>query len=218
VQLDFGPVVASAPFLARGLAMTLAVTAAAMLLGLALGLLVALLRLAPLAPARIAATLYVDFFRGLPQLVFLIWLYFGLSTALRLEISPLQAAIAALAIQESAYAAEIFRAALQAIPRRQLEAALSLGLSPAQGFRDVLLPQMLRLAIPAIGNDTVGMLKASSLVSVLGVYELMRVSQARANFFFRPFEFLTTAAVLYIVLAWAAGWAVARVERRFRWA
>jgi ABC-type amino acid transport system permease subunit len=150
--------------------------------------------------------------------VFLIWLYFGLSTALRLEISPLQAAIAALAIQESAYAAEIFRAALQAIPRRQLEAALSLGLSPAQGFRDVLLPQMLRLAIPAIGNDTVGMLKASSLVSVLGVYELMRVSQARANFFFRPFEFLTTAAVLYIVLAWAAGWAVARVERRFRWA
>jgi His/Glu/Gln/Arg/opine family amino acid ABC transporter permease subunit len=218
VQLDFGPVVASAPFLARGLAMTLAVTAASMVLGLALGLVVALLRLAPVAPARIAATVYVDFFRGLPQLVFLIWLYFGLSTALRLEISPLQAAIAALAIQESAYAAEIFRAALQAIPRQQFAAALSLGLSPAQGFRDVLLPQMLRIAIPAIGNDTIGMLKASSLVSILGVYELMRVSQARANFFFRPFEFLTTAAILYIVLAWTAGWAVGRVERRFRWA
>jgi His/Glu/Gln/Arg/opine family amino acid ABC transporter permease subunit len=214
MELDFGPVLASAPFLARGLLITLQVTLVSMGLALVLGLAVGLLRLAPFAPIRALAVAYIDFFRGLPQLVFLIWMYFGASVAFGLRLSPLAAAIACLAIQEAAHLAEIYRAGLGSIPRGQKEAAASLGLSAVQTFRHVLLPQALRVALPAMGNDFIAMLKGSSLVSILGVQELMRVSQARANYFFRPFEFLTTAAVIYVILALGLGRLVAAAERK----
>ncbi|MEM4724543.1 MAG: amino acid ABC transporter permease, partial [Candidatus Hadarchaeum sp.] len=131
-------------------------------------------------------------------------------------ISPLTAAIACLSIQEAAYLAEIYRAGLQAIPKEQTQAGLSLGLTPVQTFVDVILPQALRIIMPAFGNDFIGMLKGSSLVSILGVWELMRVSQGRANYYFRPFEFLTTAAVIYIVLALGLEGLFHRVEARFK--
>lgn len=214
MELDFGPVLDSAPFLARGLLMTLQVTAFSMGLALVLGLAMALLRLAPFAPIRGLAVAYIDFFRGLPQLVFLIWMYFGVSVAFGLRLSPIAAAVACLAIQEAAHVAEIYRSGLSSIPGGQKEAAASLGLSSVQAFRHVLFPQALRVALPAIGNDFIAMLKGSSLVSVLGVQELMRVSQARANYFFRPFEFLTTAAVIYVVLALGLGRVFAAAERK----
>jgi His/Glu/Gln/Arg/opine family amino acid ABC transporter permease subunit len=214
MELDFGPVLASAPLLARGLLMTLQVTVVSMGLALVVGLGVGLLRLSPFAPLRALAVAYIDFFRGLPQLVFLIWMYFGASVAFGLRLSPLAAAIACLAIQEAAQLAEIYRAGLESIPRGQREAAASLGLSSVQTFRHVLLPQALRVALPAMGNDFIALLKGSSLVSILGVHELMRVSQARANYFFRPFEFLTIAAVIYVVLALGLGRLVAAAERK----
>jgi len=216
IQLDFGPVIGSASFIAQGLGMTLYVTIVAMALALTLGLAVGLLRLVKFAPIRIMATIYIDFFRGLPQLAFLIWLYFGITLALGIHLSSLQAAIACLSIQEAACLAEIYRAGIEAIPKEQTQAALSLGLTPVQTFKDVVLPQALRIAMPAIGNDFIGMLKGSSLVSILGVWELMRVSQGRANYFFRPFEFLTTAAIIYIVLALGLERVFAFVEERFK--
>ena len=214
MDLDFGPVVESAPFLLRGLGMTLFVSVVAMSLALVLALPVALLRLSAIAPLRLLAAAYVDFFRGLPQLVFLMWMYFGVVVAFGLQLSPLHAAIACLAIQEAAHLAEIYRSGIEAIPREQTEAALSLGLTPFRAFKDVVFPQALRIVTPAIGNDFIGMLKGSALVSILGVYELMRAAQARGNFFFRPFEFLTTAAVVYVIIALASGALVSKLETR----
>jgi His/Glu/Gln/Arg/opine family amino acid ABC transporter permease subunit len=216
IELDFGPVLEASPFILRGLAMTLYVTLASMAIALALGLLIALLRMARFKPVQLVAMGYIDFFRGLPQLAFLIWLYFGVTLAFSLHLSPLTAAIACFSIQESAYLAEIYRAGLQSIPREQNMAALSLGLSPVHTLFDVILPQALRVVTPAIGNDFIGMLKGSALVSILGVWDLMRVSQGRANYYFRPFEFLTTAAVIYILLALGLEQLFHRLEGRFK--
>jgi ABC-type amino acid transport system permease subunit len=142
------------------------------------------------------------------------WVYFGVLVALGLEISALESAVACLAAQEAAYLAEIYRAGIQAIPKTQKDAALSLGLTPLQTFKEVVFPQALRIVVPAIGNDFIGILKGSSLVSILGVYELMRAAQSRGNYFFRPFEFLSAAAVIYIVVALGLGRLVSRLEKR----
>ena len=214
MNLDFGPVVESAPFLLQGLGMTLFVSVVAMSLALLLGLPIALMRLSAIPTLKLVSAVYVDFFRGLPQLVFLMWMYFGVVVAFGLKLSPLQAAIACLAIQEAAHLAEIYRSGIEAIPREQTEAALSLGLTPLQAFKDVVFAQALRIVTPAIGNDFIGMVKGSALVSILGVYELMRAAQARGNYFFRPFEFLTTAAVIYVVIALGLGAVVSRLETR----
>ncbi len=214
MNLDFGPVLESAPFLLQGLGMTLFVSVVAMSLALLLGLPIALMRLSAIPTLKLVSAVYVDFFRGLPQLVFLMWMYFGVVVAFGLKLSPLQAAIACLAIQEAAHLAEIYRSGIEAIPREQTEAALSLGLTPLQAFKDVVFAQALRIVTPAIGNDFIGMVKGSALVSILGVYELMRAAQARGNYFFRPFEFLTTAAVIYVVIALGLGAVVSRLETR----
>ena len=194
--------------------MTLVVSISAMSVALVLGLFIALMRSSGFAPLKWIAVVYVDFFRGLPQLVFLLWMYFGFAVAFGLALSPFQVAIACLAIQEAAYLAEIYRSGIEAVAHEQTEAALSLGLTPLQAFKDVVLPQALRVVTPAIGNDFIGMLKGSALVSILGVYELMRAAQARGNFFFRPFEFLTAAAVIYIVIALSLGALVSRLETK----
>ena len=214
MNLDFGPVLESAPFLLQGLGMTLFVSVVAMSLALLLGLPIALMRLSAIPTLKLVSAVYVDFFRGLPQLVFLMWMYFGVVVAFGLKLSPLQAAIACLAIQEAAHLAEIYRSGIEAIPREQTEAALSLGLTPLQAFKDVVFAQALRIVTPAIGNDFIGMVKGSALVSIPGVYELMRAAQARGNYFFRPFEFLTTAAVIYVVIALGLGAVVSRLETR----
>ena len=214
MNLDFGPVLESVPFLLQGLGMTLFVSVVAMSLALLLGLPIALMRLSAIPTLKLVSAVYVDFFRGLPQLVFLMWMYFGVVVAFGLKLSPLQAAIACLAIQEAAHLAEIYRSGIEAIPREQTEAALSLGLTPLQAFKDVVFAQALRIVTPAIGNDFIGMVKGSALVSILGVYELMRAAQARGNYFFRPFEFLTTAAVIYVVIALGLGAVVSRLETR----
>lgn len=197
--------------------MTLWVTLVAMLLALVSGLALALLRTARFALVRLAAIVYIDFFRGVPLLVLLLWIYFGLSVALGLALSPLQAAIGTLVIQGAANLAEIYRAGIDAIPKGQSEAAQSLGLTSIQSFRDVVFPQALQIILPAIGNEFVGMVKGSALVSILGVVELTRASQMRANYYLRPFEFLTIAAIIYIVLAVALGQAFNFFEGRFNW-
>ena len=116
IDLDFSPVIEASPFIVKGVGMTLYVTIVAMAVGLFLGLIVAVLRMVQFKPVQVLAMAYIDFFRGLPQLAFLIWLYFGVTLAFSLNLSPLTAAISCLAIQEAAYLAEVYRSGLQAIP------------------------------------------------------------------------------------------------------
>ena len=216
MSFRFDLVLESAGWLAQGLAMTYFVALVSIVVGLALGLIFATARSSSLLILRAPAIVYINFFRGLPLIAFLIWLYFGVTVAFNLQLSALSAGIVCLSIQASAYLAEIYRAGLQAIPQAQTQAALSLGLTPWQAFRTVRFPQALRVIFPAIGNEFIGLIKGSALVSVLGVFELMRSTQQRVLFYQLPLEFYTTAALLYIISGIGIGRLFLIIERRMQ--
>jgi ABC-type amino acid transport system permease subunit len=160
---------------------------------------------------------YIQFFRGIPQYVFLIWLYYGVAMLTGINFAPIQAGIIALTLQYGGYLAEIFRAGIEAIGKGQTESALSVGLSRAQTYRYIILPQAFRIILPPTANMFIGMLKDSSLVSIIGVMELMRTTTVKSNLYFRPFEFFTTAALIYIALTFVFSTLVNRLEWRLKY-
>ncbi len=201
-------------WLATGLLMTLYITAVAMAIALVLGLAIALLRMARFRPISLFAQLYVNTFRAIPLFVFIIWLYYGLPIVIGINFTPITAGVICLSLQYAGWLAEIYRAGIGAIGKGQREAALSLGLTPVRTFVDVIFPQTLRIILPPIGNNFVGMLKDSSLVSIIGVFELVRQANLAVSLTFRPFEFYTVVALIYIVLTQVLSHGVAVLERR----
>lgn len=214
-QLD--PVLNSSERIIAALGLTFFIATASMVLALVLGLVVSTLRSSRILPLRMLALTYIGIFRGLPLIAFLIWVYFGVTVAFDIRLAPLQAGIAVLTIQSSAYLAEIYRSGMEAIPHTQRQAATALGLGRVRVFTDVELPQAVRIVLPAIGNEYIGLLKGSALVSILGVMELMRVSQQLVQFYQLPFEFFTTAAVVYVGAGVGLGRLVLLLERRLRY-
>lgn len=202
------------PWILKGLAVTLAISSISMALALVVGLAVALLTSAPVRALRVLAHLYVQVFRGVPLLVFLIWMYYGVSMVVGINFRPVVAGVLCFTIQYGSWLSEIFRSGIQAVPRGQNEAAWSLGLSRAQAFLFVVLPQAVRIVLPSIGNMFVGLVKDSSLVSVIGVFELMRQSQLAVSLTFRPFEFYTATAAVYVLITFMIARALSRLERR----
>jgi His/Glu/Gln/Arg/opine family amino acid ABC transporter permease subunit len=214
VTLQLEPVVRALPLLFQGLLMTYFVTAAAFAGALVLGLLIALARTGPYARLRTAAAAYVAFFRGIPQLVLLLWVYFGIAAAIGLTLDALLASIVVLVIQSAAYLSEIYRAGLGSIPKTQREAAVAVGLTPYQSFRYVIFIQALRTLLPPMSNEAISLLKGSTLVSVLGVFELTRITQQQVNYYSLPFEFYGFAGILYLASAALIGWGFNVLERR----
>jgi polar amino acid transport system substrate-binding protein len=151
---------------------TLKLSVLAFLLAMPIGAGLAVARVYGSAPARGAAGLYIELFRGTPVLLQLFVLYYGIASLV--SLGPVEAAVLGLGLNYGAYEAEVYRGALLAIPRGQSEASRALGLGPVQTLRHVLLPQALRLALPPMTNDFVSLLKDSSLVSVITVIELTK--------------------------------------------
>src|SRR5712692_2724805 len=149
-----------------GLQLTLYVAAMSMAVALVLGLAVAFVRISPIKPLAWLANFYVQFFRGIPQFVFLLWLYYGISILLGINFRPITAGVIALSIQHGAYLSEIYRAGIQAIHKGQMEAGLSVGLSKLRIYQRIILPQAFRIILPPVVNTWIGMLKDTSLVSV----------------------------------------------------
>jgi glutamine transport system permease protein len=203
--------------LLSGLQWTLGISAASMLLSLVFGLLLAVMRLSPLPPVRNVAVLYINVFRAIPLFVFIIWLYYGLSIVIGVNFDPLVAGIIVLTMQYAAWLAEIFRSGIQAVDRGQWEASYSIGMSPAQAFGSIILPQAVRIVIPSVANMFVGMLKDSSLVSIIGVFELIRQTQLAVSQTFRPFELYSAATLVYLVLTLGASRLVTALEHRYRY-
>jgi His/Glu/Gln/Arg/opine family amino acid ABC transporter permease subunit len=214
LDLDFAPVWQSSGVLLRGFGIALVVAAAAIAIAIVVGLLVALARLSPLPPLRFIAFAYTQLFRGIALYVLIIWVYFGLAVAANVNFNPIPAGITTLALLNSAYLSETFRSGLLAVDRGQREAALAMGLSRWQAFRDVIAPQALRVVVPATGNQFVDAIKDSAILSVIGVPELMRETQRLAQFYFRPFEFYTVTGALYLAAVFALSYAFRRLERR----
>ena len=213
-EFHFEAVLQQWQWIARGLVMTLYISTVSMALALVLGLVIALCSLSRSAPLRFLAHLYVQVFRGIPLLVFIIWMYYGVSMAVGVNFNPISAGILCFTLQYGSWLSEIYRSGIQAVGRGQREAAASLGLTEAQALASVVLPQAIRIVLPGIANMFVGLIKDSSLVSVIGVFELMRQAQLAASLTFRPFEFYTVTAGVYIVLTFIVARALAVLERR----
>jgi ABC-type amino acid transport system permease subunit len=139
------------------------------------------------------------------------------SIVIGINFAPLVAGIACLTLQYAGWLAEIFRSGIQAVDKGQWEASYGIGMSPTQSFTSIILPQALRITIPPIANMFVGMLKDSSLVSVIGVFELIRQTQLAVSQTFRPFELYTAATAIYLLLTLGAARMVSVVEQRYKY-
>jgi polar amino acid transport system permease protein len=193
---------------------TLRLAIPALLLGFALGIFIGLARLARARWLRIPATLYVEFFRGVPLVMVIFWFWFILPIVLRLRLPEYGIALAAFVFFEAAYLAEIVRAGIQSVARGQVEAASSTGLSPAQTTRYVVLPQALRNMIPALVTQFIVLFKDTSLASIIGYVDLTKAAQIVNNREIRPFELYLFIAVVYWLCAYAMSRYAGYLERR----
>lgn len=201
-------------WLFEGVILTLKIAVVSMVLAMVFGLLIALLRMSPIWPVRTLASLYISIFRAIPPLVFILWMYYGVTLVTGLNIEAFWSGVICLTLQYAAWLAEIYRAGLQAIDKGQREAALSTGLSRTRAFAKVIWPQAWRIIIPPMANNFVGIIKDSSLVGIIGLNELMRQSQIAVSLTFRPFELYTAAMVIYIVLTLAIARMASVLEQR----
>jgi len=201
------------PYLTEGAGLTLGISSVAMLVGLVLGLGFALLSQMAFRPARWAVAAFVEVFRNTPLLIQIFFIYFGLPLVL-VRLPPFMSGLVALALYSAAYNTEVFRAGLEAVPHGQREAARSTGLGAWQEMQYVVVPQALRISFPALGNNLVSLVKNSSLVSAIGMVELMFVANDISFNNFRSFETYGATAVYYIVIIIALSRLLALVERR----
>lgn len=210
----WGIVPRALPALLKGLELTLLITVAVVGLGFCLGIVVAAGRLArsPLINKPVAA--YIEFFRGTPALVQLVWVYYCLPIVLGLELPSVASIVLALTLNVGAFYGEAIRAGIQAIPRDQSESADILGLSYMDKMRYVVLPQALRIIIPVALSQSISLFKDTALVSTLGVADLMYQARVIATETYRPLEILTVAAMIYFVLAFPCTVATRMLELR----
>ena len=201
------------PYLLQGAGLTIFISVTAMLLGVMLGMVIALLSQLRSRAMAVAIGAYVEVFRNTPLLIQIFIVYFGLPQ-LGLRLSPFISGLSALTLYTAAYNVEIFRSGLEAVPRGQHEAAHSTGLSPFQEAMYIIIPQALRIAFPALGNNLVSLLKNSSLVSTIGMVELMFVANDISFNNFRSFEIYGATAVLYAILVMVLTKTLTGVERR----
>ena len=215
-------------FVRDGVTVTIFITVTAFVAILVVGLLGALGRLSRNRIIHTVSTLYVELIRGIPLLVQLIWWYFAFPVVVQhvgewLNVSALanyranaiSTAIVGLVFCYGAYMTEIYRAGIQSIPKGQMEAARSLGMTYAQAMRHIILPQAIRVVLPPVGNEFIALLKDSSLVSVVAVADLTRRGREFMSTHFNPIEVWTMVALIYLVMTLFSGRLVAWMEKRY---
>lgn len=187
-------------FFLKGIKITILISLIGVALGSILGAFVALMKLSKIKFISWIASIYIEILRGTPMLVQVFIVFFGITAALGLDISALVCGTIALVINSSAYIAEIIRAGITAVDKGQMEAARSLGLNYRQTMKSVIMPQAIKNILPALGNEFVTLIKESSIVSTIGVGEIMFNAQVVQGISFDPFTPLLVAAALYFVL------------------
>ena len=207
-----------------GLRMTLVVAISSMIGTLVFGLLTAMGKIFAPRAGRILIEAYTTFVRGVPELVLLLIIYYGvptliqnvsrdLGTPVTLSINPFVAGIGTLTLIYAAFACEVYRAAYMAVPAGQREAALALGMSRLQTFLKVELPQMMRYALPGLGNVWMVVVKATALISIIQLPELMRIADVAARSTRQPFTFFFIACLFYLAITAISMWGQGRLER-----
>lgn len=194
-------------------------------LSLALGLVGAQAKLSTARFWRGCAQLYTTLIRGVPDLVLMLLIFYGLQTGVSqlttrmgwpyIEINAFSAGVITLGFIYGAYFTETFRGALLAVPPGQIEAGRAFGLSSIQCFRHVVFPQMMRFALPGIGNNWMVMLKATALVSIIGLADLVKAAQDAGKSTYQLFYFLVIAALVYLAITSVSNFVLRRLERRY---
>ncbi len=190
----------SAPFLLKGALFTLQLSIGGMFFGLILGFLLALMRLSRFWPVNWLARIYVSIFRGTPLIAQLFMIYYGLPQ-FGIELDPIPSAMIGLSLNMAAYASESLRGAIAAIERGQWEAATSIGMTPWQTLRRVILPQAARTALPPLGNSFISLVKDTSLAATIQVPELFRQAQLITSRTLEVFTMYLAASLIYWVMA-----------------
>lgn len=214
------------PSILEGAALTVEAALAGLAVSVLLGLLGAFAKLAPAAPLRALATAYTTLIRGVPDLVLMLLVFFGGQMLMNdlaerlgwehVDVGPFAAGVLTLGFIYGAYMTETFRGAILAVPRGQLEAARAFGMRPALVVRRILLPQMLRHALPGLGNNWLVLLKATALLSVLGLDDMVRKAALAAGATRQPFTFYLTVALVFLALTTVSTLALAALERYAR--
>lgn len=200
------------PLLLKGLGLTILLVVVCIPLGVAVGLLVAVLYSLHYRPLQVLLIIYVDFIRAFPPLVLLIVIFYALPF-LGLRLVDFTAVVLALTLNSSGYYGEIFRAGIESIPKGQSEAARSTGLNIVQTMAYVILPQAVKNVIPPLTTNTLEVIKATSVASVVALPELLRTAQLAQGYVYNPTP-LTIAALIYLVLLWPLVRLVSRFEKR----
>ncbi len=203
-------------FLLSGLYYTILLSLTAISISILVGLIIALPGLARNRYLRSINRIYVELVRAVPILVLILWVYYGMPTLADISISVFWAGVIALALSDSAFEAEIFRAGIQSVDKGQYEASHSIALNYPDTMRFVILPQAIRRVLPALGNQLVYMLKMSSLVSVIGMQELTRKANELVVTEYRPLEVYTVLVLEYLVLILIVSAGVRWLERHMR--
>lgn len=214
--MDFGLIRESLPFLLQGAWVTLRITALSLVFGILLGTLVALARMSPLRWLSGLTLGYIELLRGTPLLVQIFLIFFGIPQLTQQQINEFVAGVIAFSINSSAYVAEILRAGIQSIPKGQREAALSLGFSPTQTLRYIILPQAFTRVIPPLVNEGITLLKNSSLLSAIAVVELTRAGQLISARTFKPFEMYLAVSLIYLIMTLVLSFVARRLEARWQ--
>lgn len=213
------------PLLAHGAALSLCVMLVSLAVALALGLINALIKLFGPRWLRWVSTGYTTLVRGIPELVIMLLLFFGGEMLVNgflglLGLGPLRfntfiSGVLAIGFVFGAYYTETFRGAFLTVERGQLEAAMAYGMRPGQVFRRVLLPQMLSFAIPGINNNWLGLMKASALVSILGLEDMVWLAEQAGRATQKPFLFYFLVALIYMVITAISSWGFSLLARRY---
>ena len=200
----------------KGAEITIILALCAVLFGTILGLLLTLIRRSKIKPISILATAYVEFVRGTPLLVQIYIIYIGLPNLTGLDMSDMAVGIVALSLNSAAYVSEIIRAGIEAVDKGQMEASRSLGMTQGQAMIDIIIPQAFKNIVPALGNEFISVIKESSMVSVIGVAELMyNAGIVRGNTAL-GLEPVIVAAVFYFVITFTLTRCLGFVERRLK--
>ncbi|PQP81776.1 amino acid ABC transporter substrate-binding protein [Paenibacillus sp. PCH8] len=201
-------------FYATGVGYTLLLSALGVIFGVIIGLIICLFRLHDVAILRWIGTAYVEVIRGTPMLVQLMIIYYGFSLSFGINFTALQAGIITLSINSGAYLAEIFRAGIQGVDRGQLEAARSLGMGRGAAMRYIILPQAFKAVLPAIGNEFITIIKESSIISVIGMVDIMYQASVVKNITYQGLSPFLIAAAIYFVLTFILSKLLGRLERK----
>ncbi len=188
------------PKLLKGMGMTLQMTVVSLILAIVLGMISCFCKISKFKPLNLLSNIYVNIIRGTPLMVQAFFLYFGLTSAFRFQMAAFQASVIILSLNAGAYLSEIFRSGISAVNKGQMEAARSLGLPYNVAMRKVILPQAIRIVIPSVVNQFIITLKDTSILSAIGMGELMKASNLIVARTFRGFEVYGMAAVMYFIL------------------